>query len=168
MSDKRELLALLTCHGTDPGRLPGVGVPAITQMDVAGMMSRLGPGEAALLRAKYCGEHLHNAWSYWFPHLMNEGWEADRGQIDVLSRMTLVEHVSDNRCGLCSGTQGWYVGTSYQTCPLCEGSGVQFLTASQLAERLGIKRLATPWTERLEWCRKELVSWEHSALDKMR
>lgn len=162
-----ELLALLTAHGVDPGKVPG-GKPRLTQMDVAGMMSRCKPCESALLRTKYCGEPIHEAWAFWFVHLMGQAWKAEKGQIDALSKITLLEHVSDNRCGLCEGRQGWYVGSRYQICPLCEGSGVQFLTPSDMARRLKVKKLDSPWPERIGWCRKELVNWEHTALSKMR
>lgn len=162
-----ELLAILTAHGIQPGKVFG-GVPSITQMDVAGMMAGCEPCETALLRTKYCGEPVHEAWSFWFEHLMSQGWEVKKGQIDALSKITFLEHVSDNRCGLCSGVQGWFVGSAYQTCPLCMGSGVQFLTPSDIAERLGIEKLAGVWADRLGWCRKELVKWEQGALSKLR
>lgn len=161
-----ELLALLTAHGIEPGKVHG-GTPSITQMDVAGMMARCAPCESALLRAKYCGESIHDAWAYWFEHLKAQKWKTKAGQVDTLSKISLLEHVSDNRCGLCSGTQGWFVGNSYQTCPLCEGSGVQFLKPSEIASRLGVERLGI-WADRLGWCRKELIRWEHGALEKFR
>lgn len=170
MNDVRELLALLAAHGIDPLKVHG-GVPSITQMDVAGMMARCTQCEAALLRAKYCGEPVHEAWAFWFQHLMEQGWASKKPRaIETLSIVTLAEHVSDNRCGLCRGTQGWYVGSKYQPCPACRASGVIYLSNREIAGRLGFEDegLKEPWLSRLGWCRAELVLWEQRAIAKVR
>ena len=166
--DKRELLAQLTAHGVDPAKVSGSGRPNTAQMDVAGMMKRCTPREQALLRCKYAGDPIHEIWAYWFEHLMGQGWNLPKGKTRRLSQVTIAEHVSDNRCGLCDGTQGWMVGSKWQACPICEGAGVIHLTDDDIAKRLKIKRLGEPWRERLNWCRSELITWEQVALSKMR
>ena len=166
--DKAELLAMLTAHGIDPLKVHG-GVPSITQMDVAGMMARCSPCEAALLRAKYCGEPPHEAWSYWFRHLMDQGWSEGDGRVERLSLVTLDEHLGHNRCPACNGTAGRMIGTKYQQCPRCGGTGIVYQTGREIARSLGFKSgLHSIWNERLTWCRGELLRWEGRAIAKMR
>ena len=167
--DKRELLALLAARGIDPMNVPG-GIPSITQLDVAGMMAKLSPCESALLRAKYCGDPIHEAWAHWFKMLMAEGWKVKKsGAIDALSRITIAEHVSHNRCTMCNGTKGWMAASKYQACPVCEGSGVVYLTRREVAGRMGFDEgLKEPWKSRLDWWRRRLVVWEDVAIGKMR
>jgi hypothetical protein len=131
------------------------------------MMAKCTDCESALLRAKYCGDHPKSAWAYWFTHLMDQGWSTKKpGTISALSMVTLAEHISDNRCGLCHGTAGWMVGAKWQTCPSCHGSGVIYLSNRAIATRLGFSNegLKAPWIERLSWARQELISWENRAV----
>ena len=168
MPDKAELLAMLTANGVDPLKVPG-GKLLITQMDVAGMMARCLPCESALLRAKYCGEPPHEAWAYWFRHLMDQGWSEGLGRVERLAAMTLDEHIGHNRCPACNGTAGRMIGNKYTKCPKCEGSGIIYRTGRQIARSLGFKSaLHTVWLERLTWSRGELSRWESQAISKMR
>jgi hypothetical protein len=169
MIDKRELLAMLSVHGVDLLNARG-GKPTITAQDIAAMMAECSPCESELLRTKYCGDSIHETWAYWFIHLMKQKWRTKKpGSIYALSKITLAEHVSDNRCGMCQGTRGWYVGSKYQGCPACVGAGVIYLSKREISSRMGFDGgLKEPWISRLSWARRELASWELRALSNMR
>ena len=156
---------MLTAHGIDPLKAYG-GVPTITQMDVAGMMSSLKPCESALLRAKYCGEPASSAWAYWFKHLMDQGWESD-GQIRVLSLITMDEFVREPRCKACGGTKGQMIDAQWVVCPRCDGLGYQAMSDRAIGRRMGMTRLREPWLGRLSWCRRTLQNWEVEAVKKL-
>ncbi len=162
-----ELLSMLTAHGIDPLKPMG-GLPNITQMDVAGMLRHCSPCESALLRAKYCGDSDSAAWAYWFVYLMDQGWQTERdGIVSALSRSTLDEHIGGLVCKSCHGVGEFQVDHKTLQCESCEGMGRRHWSNREIARRLGLSRLKTPWLERVEWCRAELRAWEYRAVSHM-
>lgn len=169
--DKRELLSMLTCHGASG--TGGGGRPNLTAADVAGMMAPLTSFQSALLRAKYCNEQdsKHAAWAEWFMLIMDQGWKGKRGRFNALSRVTLDEYLSTNRCSTCNGIGSNFQAAKWTPCKVCGGSGMDHQRYSQRSIATALGRngsLREPWISRLAWCRLELNRVETEGLNRMR
>jgi len=166
MTDRRELLAMLTAHGIDPTKVHG-GTPNLTQMDVAAMMSRLTLCESALLRAKYANDYSVNLYDMWQSTILAQEWDATDQQIATLCEVTLSEHIGEPRCRSCNGTKGRIINSKWQECPNCKGRGYKAVSDREIARRLDKQRLQEPWVTRLAWCRDYLRITEESAVKKL-
>lgn len=167
MSANPEMLALLTAHGIDPAKVHG-GIPAITQMDVAGMMARLSPWESALLRAKYCLEDMSDAWAYWFEQLMAKGWSEGDGRVERLATLTLSDYAREQKCRACRGVCSIEHNNKVIVCEHCGGVGHMPRTDQAIARALDLVALREPWRGRYSWCMWKLASVESGAVVKMR
>lgn len=168
MTNKAELLALLTPHGS-----PAVGrggIPKLTPQDVAGAMSRLSQIEAELLYVKYCGMPIHGLWSEWFQVIMAQDWEAERGQRNMLSKLSLADFISPRVCNTCSGAGSGVFESKLIECRVCDGTGRRAPSERQLSQHMGITRheWRSRWASRWTWCEKELGRIEYAALAKVK
>lgn len=176
MTDARELMAMMTCHGIEIGR-PFGGIPKLTALDVAGAMGMgLGADDAALLMAKYChdGQQYAEARVHWFMRVMDQkahkGWTSDQpGRFKGLADVTLDEFVGHNLCRTCRGTGQVMRQQKPVPCITCDGVGRRALTASRLARGIGISRqsYSAVWADRVEWCRRALTRWELDAAERL-
>jgi len=144
--------------------MPPGGIPAITQMDVAAMLAHASAREEALLRAKYCGEPDHAAWAHLFIYLMEQGWEAEQGQIDTLTRIVLDDYLASGICSGCNGAQGAVIDNRWEVCTACGGIGRKALSDREIGRRLGYARLQEPWRTRVAFCKHKLIYWEIDCL----
>jgi hypothetical protein len=161
-----EKLALLTTHGIQIGK-PFGGTPALTQMDVAGMMSRCEPCEVAILRAMYCQEliEFYRGRDFFYAHCKRQGW-GDYVKTRTIAETTYQEHVLSPRCKACNGTKGLVINSQWVNCERCDGKGYSALGDRALGRLMGMSRLQEPWVGRVAWARSQLNKWEVEALQK--
>lgn len=175
-TDTRELLAMLTPHGVDIGRVHG-GTPKLTALDIAAAMgmSRISRKQGLLLMVKYCDEQALRSelWQHWFRDVMDkahrEGWQTQPGQIDMLSNITLDECIGSNNCSACRGTCFVMVGNKKVYCDMCQGTGKRYMSERRLSAGLGISRrqYRQHWQSRMNWASSTLNAWEASAAERI-
>lgn len=171
-----ELVSMLTAHGVRIGHIPG-GTPSLTAHDIAGAMGMcLSPFESSLVLARYAldAQQYGEARVYWFVAVMarkaKEGWSSDKpGCFKGLADITLEEWVQDNNCKACNGVGSTMVGQLKTECESCGGTGKRYMSERALSKAIGIGRTAyaAHWKSRVDWCRKELVRLEMTALYRL-
>ena len=163
-----EILAMLTPKSVRIGHVPG-GIPSMTQMDVAAMMAKCSPCECSLLRAIHTKElgEFYRARAYWFTFLKTQGWTKNIQRVEVIANLTFDNYVNDPRCKSCNGTKGLIIDSKWVACDSCKGRGTRVLTDMEIARKLELTRLQSPWDERVSFARRRIHIWYCDAVKKL-
>lgn len=180
---------MLSPHGIDPLK-PWGGIPSITQMDVASMLSGCSDCQTSLLLAKYAHDDKarDKLTRKWHEKAMSHG-EKDQDRFIVMYDAVLIEYLGGDVCEYCDGISEVYIKPSgarltlneiitldgvlnlvdgkVEPCGRCTG-GRKAWSYRKIARLMQIERLSPNWIRRVEDLRGELRELERGAVANMK